>query len=75
VRHKTAGLVAGKEQPGSALNFIWASRGPVGTIVSNPTKMIVLRSGNASAGPMAGGATQHRRRLSAGSRRTLSVSD
>lgn len=51
VRHAGAGLFTDKEVPGSALNYIWANRAPVGTIVTNPfseeTKMIVVQSGNA----------------------------
>jgi Protein of unknown function (DUF3047) len=54
IRYKAANLAAGGKLPGSAINYIWANRAPVGTIVSNPytdqTKMIVLESGNASAG-------------------------
>ncbi|RJQ84810.1 MAG: DUF3047 domain-containing protein [Desulfobacteraceae bacterium] len=50
MRHSGAGLLAGMELPGSALNYIWANRAPAGTIVSNPyaeeTKMIVVQSGN-----------------------------
>ena len=54
MRYHAARLIAGNRLPGSAINYIWANKAPVGTIVANPytdqTKMIVLRSGNASAG-------------------------
>jgi hypothetical protein len=54
IRYKAANLAAGGKLPGSAINYIWANQAPVGTIVSNPytdqTKMIVLESGNVSAG-------------------------
>jgi hypothetical protein len=54
LRHKSASLVAGKELPGTALNYVWASRLPPGGILNNPyadeTKMIVLQSGNARSG-------------------------
>jgi hypothetical protein len=54
LRHSSAGLFTDKELPGSALNYIWANRAPVGTIVSNPfseeTKMVVVQSGNALQG-------------------------
>jgi hypothetical protein len=54
MRYQAARLVAGDRLPGSAINYIWANKAPVGVIVSNPytdqTKMIVLQSGNASAG-------------------------
>lgn len=54
MRYHAARLVAGDRLPGSAINYIWANKAPVGTIVSNPytdqTKMIVLQSGNALAG-------------------------
>lgn len=54
MRYHAARLVAGDKLPGSAINYIWANKAPVGTIVANPytdqTKMIVLQSGNASAG-------------------------
>jgi hypothetical protein len=47
-------LAAGARFPGSVVNCIWANKAPVGTIVANPfadqAKMIVIRSGNASAG-------------------------
>jgi hypothetical protein len=54
MRFKAANLAAGGKLPGSAINYIWANKAPVGTIVGNPytdqTKMIVLQSGNASTG-------------------------
>ena len=49
LRHKTASLAAGRELPGSVLNYIWASHAPVDLFVNNPytsrAKMIVVRSG------------------------------
>ncbi len=54
MRFNAANLVAGGKLPGTALNYIWASKAARGTVVNNPftdqTKMIVLQSGNASAG-------------------------
>lgn len=54
MRYHAARLVAGYKLPGSAINYIWANKAPVGTIVGNPytdqTQMIVLQSGNAAAG-------------------------
>lgn len=54
LRHKSASLAAGKELPGTALNYIWANRLPQGSILSNPyvdeTQMIVLQSGNSRSG-------------------------
>ena len=54
MRYHAARLVAGDKLPGSAINYIWANKAPVGAIVANPytdqAKMIVLESGNASAG-------------------------
>jgi hypothetical protein len=53
MRYHAAKLVAGGGLPGSAINYIWANRAPVGAIVPNPytdqTRMIVLQSGDASA--------------------------
>ncbi|WP_024334277.1 DUF3047 domain-containing protein [Desulfotignum balticum] len=53
-RHKSASLFSGKELPGTALNYIWANRAPVETIVPNPyakeARMIVLQSGNSASG-------------------------
>jgi hypothetical protein len=54
MQYHAARLVAGDKLPGSAINYIWANKAPVGTIVANPytdqTRMIVVQSGNASAG-------------------------
>lgn len=54
MRYYAARLVAGDKLPGSAINYIWANKAQVGAIVANPytdqTRMIVLQSGNASAG-------------------------
>jgi hypothetical protein len=54
MRYHAARLAAGARLPGSVINYIWANKAPVGTIVANPfadqAKMIVIRSGNASAG-------------------------
>lgn len=54
MRYKAANLAAGGKLPGSALNYIWANKAPRGSVVNNPytdqTKMIVLQSGDASAG-------------------------
>jgi Protein of unknown function (DUF3047) len=54
IRYKAANLAAGGKLPGSAINYIWANQAPIGTIVSNPytdqTRMIVIQSGNGSAG-------------------------
>jgi hypothetical protein len=49
LRHRLAKLIYGEEIPGSALNFVWASRLPVGTVWDNPfessAKMIALAQG------------------------------
>jgi hypothetical protein len=49
LRHGVAKLLYGKEVPGSALNFVWASRLPPGTVWNNPfesnAKMIALTRG------------------------------
>lgn len=54
LRHKIASLAAGRELPGSVINYIWANKAPRGTIVSSPyaeqTKLIVVQSGNPLAG-------------------------
>jgi hypothetical protein len=54
MRYHAARLVAGNKLPGSAINYIWANKAPIGTVVANPytdqTRMIVLQSGNSSAG-------------------------
>jgi hypothetical protein len=51
MKHKTASLMSDQELPGSALNYIWASKAAPGTIVPNPyaseAMMVVLQSGNA----------------------------
>ncbi len=53
LRHRLAKLIYGETIPGSALNFVWTSRLPVGTVWDNPfvasAKMIALAQG-ASAG-------------------------
>jgi len=47
--YAAARLFYGKYPPGGALNYIWASKSPVGTIVPNPytdsARMIVMESG------------------------------
>lgn len=52
--HRTANVFAGKELPGSALTYIWASRAPEQQVLDNPyagsAKMIVLQSGNRLSG-------------------------
>ncbi len=54
MRNRSARIATGREVPGTALNYIWANRAPVETIVPNPfapeTMMIVLQSGNAAQG-------------------------
>jgi hypothetical protein len=49
LRHRLAKLVYGESIPGSALNFVWTSRLPVGTVWDNPfvasAKMIALAQG------------------------------
>jgi hypothetical protein len=49
LRHRLAKLIYGEEVPGSALNFVWTSRLPVGTVWDNPfessAKMIALAQG------------------------------
>jgi hypothetical protein len=54
LQHKTASLAAGKELPGTALNYIWANKAPVGTFVPNPYSqeviMVVVQSGNLKSG-------------------------
>ncbi len=53
LRHRLVKLIYGETIPGSALNFVWTSRLPAGTVWENPfvasAKMIALRQG-ASAG-------------------------
>ena len=49
LRHRLAKLICGEEIPGSALNFVWTSRLPTGTVWDNPfepnAKMIALAQG------------------------------
>ena len=49
LRHRLARLFYGESIPGSALNFVWTSRLPVGTVWDNPfassAKMIALAQG------------------------------
>jgi hypothetical protein len=48
-KHNSADFFAGKELPGSALNYIWANKAPKETIADNPyapsAKMIAVQSG------------------------------
>ena len=49
LRHRIAKLIYGEEIPGSALNFVWTSRLPAGTVWDNPfeasAKMIAVAQG------------------------------
>jgi len=49
LRHRLAELVYGTDVPGTALNFVWTSQLPVGTVWDNPfqssAKMIALAQG------------------------------
>jgi len=49
LRHRLAKLIYGEEIPGSALNFVWTSRLPAGTVWDNPfeasAKMIAVAQG------------------------------
>ena len=49
LRHRLAKLIYGETIPGSALNFVWTSRLPAGTVWDNPfepnAKMIALAQG------------------------------
>jgi hypothetical protein len=49
LRHRLARLIYGKTVPGSALNFVWTSRLPTGTVWDNPfessAKMMALAQG------------------------------
>ena len=49
LRHRLAKLIYGETIPGSALNFVWTSRLPAGTVWNNPfessAKMIALAQG------------------------------
>ena len=53
-QYELAKLLHGKYPPTGAINYIWESRSPVGTIVPNPytdrVMMIVLESGEAKVG-------------------------
>ena len=53
-KYETARLIYGQYPPLGALNYIWESKSPVGTVVPNPytdrAKMIVLQSGKAKVG-------------------------
>jgi hypothetical protein len=53
-KYAAARLVYAEYRPHAALNYIWDSRAPVGTIVPNPysdrVRMIVVDSGDARAG-------------------------
>lgn len=53
-RYELARLLHGQYPPTGAINYIWESRSPIGTLVPNPytdrVKMIVLESGEAKAG-------------------------
>lgn len=53
-RHKSAELFSQKEVPGTALNYIWAGKASVNTILPNPyiseSMMVIVQSGNAKAG-------------------------
>ncbi len=53
LRHRLAKLIYGKDIPGSALNFVWTSRLPVGTIWENPfeeSAMMIALAQGANAG-------------------------
>jgi hypothetical protein len=54
VRYETLRLLYGEYPPVAALNYIWASRAPAGTLAPNPytqqTQMIVVESGAAFVG-------------------------
>lgn len=53
-RHKSAALFAKREVPGTAINYIWAGRTSVNTILPNPyiseSMMVVVQSGDEKAG-------------------------
>ncbi len=50
-KYETARLIYGEYPPAGAINYIWASKAPVGTLVDNPytdrAKMVVVESGDA----------------------------
>ena len=52
-RHRAACIAAGRELPGSALTYIWASKTPRGTVIDSPyaeqSKVLVIQSGAALA--------------------------
>ena len=54
VKYNLYKLLHDKPPPLAVLNYIWANRSPIGTIVNNAysdrVKMIVIQSGNANAG-------------------------
>lgn len=54
VKRKTASLLYGADLPGSAINYIWANRLPVGTFIANAytdeTQMIAVESGPQKVG-------------------------
>lgn len=49
MKYNLARQIYGEYPPSAAINYIWASHAPIGTVVSNPytqrTKMIVVKSG------------------------------
>lgn len=53
IRHKTACIAAGRQLPGSALTYIWASKAAQGTFIDSPytaqSKIVVVESGPALA--------------------------
>ncbi|MEX0603243.1 MAG: DUF3047 domain-containing protein [Marinobacter sp.] len=53
-KRKAMETLAGEELPGNALNYIWANKLPVGSVVPNPyteaTQMIAVNSGVSQAG-------------------------
>ena len=53
LRHRLAELIYGSDIPGSALNFVWTSRLPAGTVWDNPfepsAKMIALAQGTSTS--------------------------
>ena len=71
-QYELAKLLHGKYPPTGAINYIWESRSPVGTIVSNPytdrVMMIVLESGEAKVGAVGDRVAQPVRGLSKGVR-------
>ena len=54
LRHKGASMAAGRELPGSALNYIWANKAPKGTIAPSPyareSMLVAVQSGNTGRG-------------------------